>query len=465
MTDITEVVDVSVSVESAALSAAGFGRALILGTHTRFAEVARLYSSAAAMLADGFLTSDLEYQEALSFFSQSAEADGRKPPDVLIGRRATPVAQVITLTVVYDAAGQYSVTIGQAGMDSIVIGPIAANTDAPTTATDIATAINGNATLAAILTAAPVGSTVTLTSDVAGIPFTATPSVTGGAATFTGATTTANVGVPEDLAGIEAAGFDWYATLLTSRTKREQVEAAIWTEGSTRPRICFLQSSEAALIAATYSAGSPYADIGSELKALNYHRTALVYASSDTNMVAAAWAGARLPFTPGTQTWAIKKLVGVLAETLTATQYAFLTGTAAAPTSGKNVNVYQSLGQVSVMLRGQMASGRYIDVTRVADYLADQVEVSVGNLMLGEPKIPYTTGGLALVEAAIRQPLVSAKEQGILADDEEILVTMPAIGSVSAADRTNRLLNPPAQVAVVYSGAIHKAQINISLAA
>ena len=465
MTNIREIVDVNVSVESAALSAAGFGRALILGTHTRFAEVARLYTSPAQMLTDGFLTSDLEYQEVLSFFSQSAEADGRSPPDVLVGRRATPVAQVITLTVTYDPAGSYSVTIGQAGMDAIVIGPIPQNTDGPTTATDIANAINANPTLAAILTAAPVGSTVTLTSDVAGIPFTAAPSATGGAAALVDATTTPNVGIPEDLAAIEAGGFDWYCTLLTSRTRREQVEAAIWTEASTRPRICLLQSSEAALIAAAYSAGGPYADIGSELKALNYHRTALVYASSDTNMVAAAWAGARLPFLAGTQTWAIKRLVGVVAETLSATAYAFLTGTKAAPTSGKNVNVYQSLGQVSVMMRGQMASGRYIDVTRAADYLADQVEVAVGNLLLGENKVPYTTAGLALVEAAITEPLVAAKLAGILADDEEIRVQMPTIAQVSASDRTNRLLNPPAQVSVVYSGAIHAAQINIRLAA
>lgn len=465
MPEITEVVDVAVSVESAALSAAGFGRGLILGQHTRFVEDAKLYSSAAAMLADGFLTSDLEYQEAVAYFSQAAVSGGRKPSDVVVGRRATPVAQIYTAPVVYDAAGSYSITIGQSGMNSVAIGPIAANTDAATTAGDIISAINGNATLAAILTASPSGDNVVITSDVAGIPFTATPSATGGAATFTGSTTTANVGVQEDLTRIHNANFDWYCTMLTSRSARELVEGAIWTEASTRPRIAVLQSSDAAILSAAYSSGSPFADVASELKAAAYNRTALVYSASDTDMKAAAWAGARLPFIPGTQTWALKKLVGVTADTLTSTAFSNATGTAEQPTSGKNVNVYTPHGQVNLMQRGTMASGRFIDVQRAADYLADQVTVSVGNLLIGADKIPLTTGGLAMVESAILGPLDRAKELGILADDEEILVTMPEISSISAADRSNRLLNPPAQVAVVYSGAIHKAQINMTLAA
>ena len=465
MTTIREVVDVAVAIESAALSAEGFGRALILGGSNRFAEVARLYTSASAMLTDGFLATDPEYQEALALLSQAAEAGGRTPPDVLIGRRAAAVAQVITLTLVYDAAGNYSVTIGQLGMASIAIGPIPQNTDGPTTAADLAAAINGNATLAAILTAAPVGSDVTLTSDVAGIPFTAAPTATGGAAALTGATTTPNVGVAEDLAAIDAGGFEWYLTLLTSRTKREQVEAAIWTEGFVKPKILFLQSSEAALLTAAYDVAQPYADIGSELKALNLHRTALVYASSDTNYAAAAWAGARLPTDPGQQTWALKRLVAVLAETLSATAFNFLTGTKEAPTSGKNVNVYQSLGQISVMMRGQMASGRYIDVQRFADYLRNQVEISHGNLVFGADKVPFDTVGLALIEAAITEPLVAAKLAGTLADGEQIIVQMPLISQISQADRTNRRLNPPPVISVVYSGAVHSAQINIKLAA
>lgn len=78
----------------------GFGRAMVAGLHTRFAERARLYSTTAAMLADGFLTTDEEYQIVSTMFSQSP-----RPVDALVGRRDAADA---TMAASLDAINLYN---------------------------------------------------------------------------------------------------------------------------------------------------------------------------------------------------------------------------------------------------------------------------------------------------------------------------------------------------------------------
>jgi hypothetical protein len=229
------------------------------------------------------------------------------------------------------------------------------------------------------------------------------------------------------------------------------------------PKTLFPQSAEAALIAAAYNPASIHLDIGSELKGNNRNRTGLWYHAATLEGLASAAAGNNLPFDPGTRTWAVKELSGITADALTDTQYAFLTGTAQAPASGKNVNVFVPFGpQVSVTNRGMMASGRFIDVQIVADWLANQVQVSVANLLLGNGKIPYDTSGIELVSMAVLQPLQAAKDDGILAQDQEIVVSTPDSASVPVTDRVARQLNN-VTASVVYSGAIQNVQIDITV--
>ncbi len=105
--------------------------------------------------------------------------------------QADAVAQVDTVEVTaYDAATTYKITIG--GVEVSAVG----NTDADTTASDLSTAFN-NSTHPYFtgITATVATDTVTLTADVAGVPFTATSSVTGGSGTIGAVTSsTANSG-------------------------------------------------------------------------------------------------------------------------------------------------------------------------------------------------------------------------------------------------------------------------------
>lgn len=461
MPTLSEIVQVNVSVESAPLTPASFGRAAIFGVHTRFVDDYRLYTTLAGMTDDGFLTTDAEYLAAQSLLAQSA-ISGRQVQDFIVARRATPVAQVETGTVTYEAAQSITTVIGGAGHADITI-QTPTNASAIQTATDHVADLNGDATFALYYNAVDnADGTFSITALRAGVPFTVSGSATG-AADLEYANLTASVGLPEDLARVVAAGAEFYCCLTTDRDAGDIEAFSAAIESHEPPKILIAQSSDTAIDDAAYNPASIHTDIASELKGNTRNRTALVYHETGSEYADAAWAGRMLPFNPGTATWALKQLSGVTASSLTDTEYSRVTGTKTAPTSGKNANVYVPHGsQVSVTQRGMMASGRFIDVQIVADWLQNQVLTGVGNLLLSQPKIPYDSSGIIQVKNAVFAPLQAAKESGVLASDEDIVVSVPLSEDVPAADRTNRVLNN-VTASVVYSGAIHHAQINIKV--
>ena len=460
MPTLDEIVTANVSVQSNPISPAAFGVPAIFGVHTRFGDAYRTYTTLQGMLDDGFLATDGEYLEAQALLAQ-ATISGRKVASFIQARRETPVAQRTDGTVTYDAAGMYTITITGPNHDPISVGPTAANASDTQTATDIAAALQGDGTFAPLYTAAAVGADVQITADRVGAPFIATATVTGGSAAIAFAAGIANVGMPEDLARVVAAGAEFYCVLTTDRDSYDIEAMSETVESHTPPKIFIPQSSDAALIAAAYSVGTPHADIGSELKSNTRNRTGLCYHGTDAEPLGSAISGNNLPWDPGSRTWALKTLSGITADVLTDTQYGYLTGTKDLPTSGKNVNVYVPHGsQISVFQRGMMASGRFIDVQIVADYLANAVQVSVANLLVANPKTPFDENGIELVKMAARKPLQAAKDEGILAAGEEITVS---VTTPTDAERQNRVLNGVA-ASVVYSGAIHTVQIDIFVA-
>jgi hypothetical protein len=94
--------------------------------------------------------------------------------------------------------------------------------------------------------------------------------------------------------------------------------------------------------------------------------------------------------------------------------------------------------------------------------LGNEVQISVANYMLANPKVPFDNTGIEDLKQAFMQPLQAAKEAGILAADAEITVTAPTSSQVTAADRTARRLDSLSGV-VRYSGAIHNVVINLTV--
>ena len=127
-------VTVNISVDTRVISRAGFGVPLLVGYHTRFAERVRSYTSAAAMLDDGFVATDPLYQAALVLMGQSV-----KPPVFKIGRRAGAATQTVRYTPLAATEGLvFSGSIG--GATWTRTAPAASSVGAECTA--IAAAIN-----------------------------------------------------------------------------------------------------------------------------------------------------------------------------------------------------------------------------------------------------------------------------------------------------------------------------------
>lgn len=454
-----ELIAVTASISEAPLAPETFGRVAIMGQHTRFGDRWRRYTSLAAMVADGFLTTDAEYLEAQALLAQSG-ASGRRVVDFLIGRRSTPVAQVMTGTAVFGGGTTYTITITVPGLAPVTVN-VPANTDSATTASDIASAINGSAAGAEVTAAATSGGAFTITSDNPGISFVVTSSVAGGAGTLSFVSTTANVGIAEDLTAMGVANADFYAIVMTSRDTQEIVLAAEWVESAATAHMLLAQSSQAAILAAVYSPSTPYADVASELRANGYTRTALFYHSVDAEPMAAAVAGRVLPFRPGRVNWAHKNLIGITADSLTDTQRGYLIGSPTDPSSGKYVNVYLPItSSTSRTLRGTVASGRDIEVQRTVDYLRSQVTITGANLLLSQPKISFDDPGITLYANAVRGTLNAEVPEVITTPPD---VVAPRASQISSTDRQNGVLNPPLTVSVQLSGALKFAQVEMTV--
>jgi Protein of unknown function (DUF3383). len=107
---------------------------------------------------------------------------------------------------------------------------------------------------------------------------------------------------------------------------------------------------------------------------------------------------------------------------------------------------------------GTMASGEYIDIIRFIDFVAARMRENIFLRLATLNKIPFTDGGIAIVENEIRGVLNLGIAQGGFAADPAPTVSVPRAVDVSAADKAARLL-PDVRFSAVLAGAIHLVEI------
>ena len=244
---------------------------------------------------------------------------------------------------------------------------------------------------------------------------------------------------------------DWYALLIVERATASIHEAADW-----------VASKEKLFIGGT--------TLITDLSGRSGIREAyMVHKSADTDYPDAAWAGRCLPTTPGSITWAFKKLNGQVESGFNTTETdAILTA------SGNYLGAY---GGAVASYNGKTSGGEWIDVIRSRDYIKARMQEALTRLLLLHDKIPYTVQGFGLVASEIRGVLTDAGNKGIIAtvDTEEdtarsdngkyqYIVTVPAsLDEIPANDRANR------KFAVTFTfrlgGAIHEIDITGSITA
>ena len=428
---IEKVVNISISRQTAGVTQAGFGIPLILGPNKANANVGT-YTTLAAV-AEDFSTSDAEYLMAQKIFSQTP-----RPPVIKIAKTSTEVAQVNILTpdVTVQAIAHFIVTIDGVDYDF--------TSDIDPTATEVVTGlkalINADADCPVDATGA---TTLILTAKQSGVPFTIEAS-----ANLDNVENTANVGIATDILSVVDKDNTWYFLELTSKTEHVVLEAAKTIEAMTK--LLIVRNDDAAGRTAATD------DLLSQLKALNYFRTAVMYHTKPTQYADAGLVGRCAPLPPGSETWAYKTIAGVEADQFTDGEINNL--------DTKNANYYITMGGISVTVNGKVSGGEYIDIIRFIDWLQARMAERIYGTITSVDKIPYTDGGITVVENDMRAVLEAGVKAGGIASSQDYTITVPKAIEISPADKAARRLTGLKFTAKL-AGAIHAVEItgNVTL--
>jgi len=170
-----------------------------------------------------------------------------------------------------------------------------------------------------------------------------------------------------------------------------------------------------------------------------------------------------LGYDAGSETWAYKTLNGIEAEPYTQTEINAL--------KAANLNCYVHCAGKNITLDGRTVSGEWIDVIRFRDWLQNDMQKGIYNLFVMNPKVPFTSKGITLIQNQMIASLKKGQKQGGIADTEydedgvEIVgftTSVPNAASVSDADKAARTLKG-CKFTARLAGAIHLVEVNGTL--
>jgi len=439
MVDISNIINISITRSANNVSQAGFGTPLIVGETTTSdlaAGEVSTYTGLSAMLDDGFVATDPEYLKASKYFAQSPRVQ-----QVKVALRDTAVAMVQTLTFDGDLVTSSTVS-GTVGGTAIT--PVAFTTNHNTTMTALAAAIQASSLVATATVTGP--REITVTAQTAGLPCTLSSFVsTGGATnpTATIATTTANVGITEDLTAIDQNDPDFYFLDLVSTTQAVLELAAAWVE--TKRKLFGLRTADTDVL----DSGST-TDIAATLLANSYSRTFVAYNETNTDYFDSAWTGTVAPYTVGKTKWTYQQPTGITGSNLTETEYANLIA--------KNANAYVRFGNDNYRtFPGVTSDGTKIENIRGEDWIYARLQERMLDRFSKVAALPFTISGLVEVESIVTGVMQDAENQGILSTDPEnkFTVSVPALADIDPADKAAGILRG-VEWSAVFAGSIDR---------
>lgn len=428
MPGLDELVAINILTESSQVSREGYGTALILSCAASLPTRTKKYTSASALLSDGFTATSPEYLAASRYFGQQP-----KPASVKLGKRLLKPTQAWKVTPVAANSTVYTLSVD---------GTAASYTsDADATVAEICAGLKSALdALSKAITVVNATTHITITANVAGAWFRLAPADFN---LFAIEQTHADPGIATDMAAILLADPDWYGVIDPWTSPLESAALAAWVESN--KKLLLVASQDTAIVASGTS------DIASTLKTQAYARTGVVFHPDNGAFIDAAWFGKCLPLDPGSETWAYKTLAGVAVVSLTPAQQGYA--------DGKYANYYVVNGGVNMTWEGKVAANEYIDKIRGCDWLRSDMQANVfSRLVNATGKIPYTDAGVTVVAAAMRTTLGTALSRGFLTSDPPPTITVPKASAVPSDTRMARELSA-VEFSGVIAGAIHKLTI------
>lgn len=435
MTDITEVVSVTVTVQDAAPAVANFGTIAIfagdgpLGAGTWQGTYDASPSGLAAMVTDGFSLNGGAYLKAQAICAQNPRTDKFK-----IYKRAVPNTHSLTLVMTKTTPGfKQKLEIGVGG----ALTAISYTNGGSETPTTIATAVELLIEAVSGLASTSSVATITVTTDVVG----ARISIRNVTRHITVDDPSADAGIATDLAAAVGEDPDFFGFVIDGTGGTEIAAAATWAESNARMFLALTADSD------VVTAGS--SDVASTLKAATRVFTGVFFSRDTAGAADAALMGRQFSRDPGTSTWALKGLSGVTADNLTSTELGLA--------RGKNAITFVTIKGLNRTLDGKAAGGRFLDITHGVEWLKARIGERVFFPLANDEKVDYTDDGIARIEAEVRAQLSEAENVGFITPGWT--VTVPKASAVSNADKANRELKN-VKFSATLAGAIHKVTID-----
>ncbi len=244
------------------------------------------------------------------------------------------------------------------------------------------------------------------------------------------------------LLAIEAKNSDWYAMGALKKFRDDTITENMADEIESRRKMFLIATNDAnTLVSGSTSTYMHY------LKNANYKRSGGIYHDNDTLYPDASWMGQQLPKDIGSTNWAYKTLAGIAEGAKVDIPIVSLTEDEKNNALSVNCNLYSSVLGADFTYFGTMGGGKnvdkegeYIDIIRNIDFLQARVEEGLMALLLEKDIIPFTNGGITIVDNRLISRLDQyGVKQGILIDGT-VETFFPKRSEVSQADRDDRLL-------------------------
>lgn len=485
---VNDVVSVQIQMAPIAAQQRNFGSLLIVGDSDIIDTSQRylLYTSANAIATD-FGTTSPEYLAAQLFFGQSPQ-----PAQCYVGRWAASATKGRLTGAPLTAAQQLMsnfTTVLNGGVNFTVDGNVK-----NLTGLNFSAQSNLNGVASVIQSAFAGSATVTWNSTYGYFQVKSVTTGTSSSVSFASAGSGTDIslllGLRSTQGGTSVPGIlaetietcvstflsltnAWYGLQIAATTPildADYVQVAGLIEAASPSHIYGVTTQEAAALLSTSTT-----DLAALLQAGGYTRTFCQYSSTNPYASASIFGRAFSVNFNGSNTVITLKFKQeplVVAETLSES--------AAQTLSAKNCNVYVNYNNTSILQQGTMANGYFFDEIHGTDWLQNQIQTDVYNLLYTSPtKIPQTDAGINQIATVVAQDCQMAVNNGLVAPgvwtgpaigaivSGQFLSTgyyiyQPPISSQSVADRAARK-SPPIQAAIKLAGAVHFAQILVSV--
>lgn len=253
---------------------------------------------------------------------------------------------------------------------------------------------------------------------------------------------------------LAAAQGNWYGLMYAGREVDVVKSVAMWAEAN--EKLFGTATAAAGAFSPDSTTDLAYWAFSSQL----FRTYVMAVKSADTQFPEAVLMSNRFTYYAGAETWALAKLPGITFDELPEGE--------AISAHAKNATTFELFRNFAVTQGGKVAAGEWIDVIRLRDQLAESIRISVVSAMINaDGKIPYTDGGIAIIENAMRGPLNLNVDRGGIAPPEldeqdnlipSYVITKPLAANVPFNDKANRVLNDM-KFSARLAGAIHTTEI------